>query len=111
MDGTKYLEDPPVVGGRPGQVAGGDGVVRIEAVSNVYLAAGCELDDAQERALEGIGFRRPEAGDWSEGETNFWLDVEQREADRAAVMVVRALREGVRTGRLARPRRGYYGPV
>ena len=75
------------------QVAGGDGVVRVEAVSNVYLAVGCELDDGQEQALEGIGFQRPEAEDWSEGETNFWLDLEQREADRAAVMVVRALRE------------------
>ena len=75
------------------QVAGGDGVVRVEAVSNVYLAAACELDEGQERALEGIGFRRPEAEDWSEGETNFWLDLELREADRAAVMVVRALRE------------------
>nr|WP_210438802.1 hypothetical protein [Nocardioides sp. SYSU D00514] len=40
-----------------------------------------------------LGFHRPEAEDWSEGETNHWLDVEQREADRAAVMVVRALRE------------------
>ena len=63
------------------------------AVSNVYLAAGSELDEEQERALEGIGFRRPEAEDWSEGETSFWLDLELREADRAAVMVVRALRE------------------
>ena len=75
------------------QVAGGDAMVRVEAVSNVYLAAGSELDEEQERALEGIGFRRPEAEDWSEGETNFWLDLELREADRAAVMVVRALRE------------------
>ena len=75
------------------QVAGGEAMVRVEAVSNVYLAAGSELDEEQERALEGIGFRRPEAEDWSEGETNFWLDLELREADRAAVMVVRALRE------------------
>jgi hypothetical protein len=75
------------------QVAGGDGMVRVEAVSNVYLAVGCELGEVQERALEGIGFQRPEAEDWSEGETNFWADLEQREADRAAVMVVRALRE------------------
>ncbi len=75
------------------QVAGGDAMVRVEAVSNVYLAPGCELDEAQERALEGLGFRRPVADDWSEGETNFWLDLELREADRAAVMVVRALRE------------------
>jgi len=75
------------------QVAGGDAMVRVEAVSNVYLAAGSELDQEQERALEGMGFHRPEAEDWSEGETNFWLDLEPREADRAAVMVVRALRE------------------
>ena len=68
-------------------------MVRVEAVSNVYLAAGSELDEEQERALEGIGFQRPEAEDWAEGETNFWLDLELREADRAAVMVVRALRE------------------
>lgn len=75
------------------QLAGGDAMVRVEAVSNVHLAAGCELDEEQERALEGLGFRRPEGEDWSEGETNFWLDLELREADRAAVMVVRALRE------------------
>jgi hypothetical protein len=75
------------------QVAGGEAMVRVEAVSNVYLAGGCKLDEAQQRALEGLGFRRPEADDWSEGETNFWLDLEVREADRAAVLVVRALRE------------------
>ena len=75
------------------QVAGGEAMVRVEAVSNVYLAAGSELDEEQERALEEIGFQRPQAQDWSEGETNFWLDLELREADRAAVMVVRALRE------------------
>lgn len=85
---------PHVTGASPYcQVAGGDQMVRVEAVSNVYLAAESELDEAQERALERLGFQRPVAGDWSEGETNFWADVEQREADRAAVMVVRALRE------------------
>ena len=75
------------------RVAGGDAMVRVEAVSNVHLAAGYELDEEQERALEGLGFRRPEGESWSEGETSFWLDLELREADRAAVMVVRALRE------------------
>lgn len=75
------------------QVAGGNAMVRVEAVSNVYLSPGSELDEEQERALEGFGFRRPEARDWSEGETNFWVDLELREADLAAVMVVRALRE------------------
>ncbi|WP_299926093.1 YbjN domain-containing protein [uncultured Nocardioides sp.] len=75
------------------QVAGGDEMVRVEAVSNVYLAVECELDGEREALLDRIGFQRPEADDWSEGETNFWADLEQREADRAAVMVVRALRE------------------
>ena len=75
------------------QVAGGDGVVRVEAVSNVYLASAVRLDVFQEGTLEHLGFSRPETEDWAEGETNFWLDVDQREADRVAVMVVRALRE------------------
>ena len=95
-DDSLVVEVPPQqeTGAAPYcQVAGGEAMVRVEAVSNVYLAAGSELDEEQERALEGIGFRRPEAEDWPEGETNFWLDLELREADRAAVMVVRALRE------------------
>ena len=75
------------------QVAGGDEVIRVEAVSNAYLPDECLLDDAQEASLVGIGFTRPETCDWEEGETNFWVDLELREADRAAVMVVRALRE------------------
>jgi hypothetical protein len=74
-------------------VAAGDGDLRVEAVSNVYLADECQLDEDQEGSLERMGFQRPEAGDWQEGETNFWADVQQREADRAAVMVVSALRE------------------
>ena len=78
------------------QVAAGDGVLRVEAVSNVYLAVECEIDVSQEGALVHLGFDPPETDDWSEGETNFWADVEQREADRAAVMVVDALRDGVR---------------
>lgn len=75
------------------QVAGGEQMIRVEAVSNLYLAAECQLDVFQEGFLEHLGFRRPETDDWSEGETNFWRDLEPREADRAAVMVVRALRE------------------
>lgn len=83
------------VGGTPAycQVAAGDEARRVEAVSNVYLAVEHELDEAQERALERLGFHRPEAEDWSEGETNFWIDLPPREADRAAVMIVRALHE------------------
>lgn len=75
------------------QVAAGDGDLRIEAVSNVYLAEGCRLDVVQEGALAHLGFHRPETDDWEEGETNFWLDVDQREADRAAVLLVTALRD------------------
>lgn len=75
------------------QVAGGDDVVRVEAVSNVYLADECLLDDDQETALEDMGFQQPNAWSWEDGDTNFWLDVDRREADRVAVMVVRALRE------------------
>ena len=75
------------------QVAGGEEMLRVEAVSNVYLADECRLDVFQEGFLACLGFHRPEAEDWSEGETNFWADVELREVDRAAVMVVRVLRE------------------
>lgn len=75
------------------QVAAGDEVLRVEAASNVYLADGCQLDDDQVTALGDMGFQQPEARSWEDGETNFWLDLEQREADRAAVMVVTALRE------------------
>lgn len=75
------------------QVAGGEQVIRVEAVSNLYLSEECRLDVFQAGFLEHLGFRRPETDDWSEGETNFWIDLETREADRAAVMVVRALRE------------------
>lgn len=75
------------------QVAAGDGDLRVEAVSNVYLANECRLDVFQEGALAHLGFHRPESDDWEEGETNFWLDLDQREADRAAVLVVSALRD------------------
>jgi hypothetical protein len=75
------------------QVAAGDEVLRVEAISNVYLADEGQLDDDQVTALGDMGFQQPEARSWEEGETNFWLDLEQREADRAAVMVVTALRE------------------
>jgi hypothetical protein len=75
------------------QVAAGDGDLRVEAVSNVHLADECLLGEDEEVSLERMGFHRPESSDWQEGETNFWVDLRQREADRAAVMVVTALRE------------------
>ncbi|WP_439937057.1 TY-Chap domain-containing protein [Nocardia sp. N13] len=75
------------------QALAGEDTLRIEAVSNTYLARTHRLDATQEEALERIGFERPEAEDWSEGETNFFATLEQREADLAAVMIVRAMRE------------------
>lgn len=75
------------------RVVGGEGVVRVESLSSVHLDVECELDEEREALLERIGFHRPEADDRSEAEAIFWADLEQREADRAAVMVVRALRE------------------
>lgn len=75
------------------QALAGEGTLRVEAVSNTYLAPAHRLAAAQEEALERIGFDRPEAEDWAEGETNFFTTLEQREADLAAVMIVRAMRE------------------
>ncbi len=86
-------EQPAEGAGPYCRVLAGDGELRVEAVSSLYLADELALDDEQESALGRLGFRRPEAVVWSEGETNFWADVPQREADRAAVMMVRALRE------------------
>lgn len=74
------------------QVHAGPGVLRVEAVSNVHLAPTHELDWLQEQTLLDLDFCPPEAVE-PPGETNFWVDLETREADRAAVMVVRALRE------------------
>lgn len=75
------------------QALAGEDTLRVEAVSNTYLAPAHRLDATQEKALERIGFDRPEAEDWSAGETNFFATLEQREADLVAVMIVRAMRE------------------
>lgn len=72
------------------------GWLRLEAVSNHHLAAALLLDPAQCETLAELGFAAPledEPDDPGEGSTNHWADIEQREADRAAVMTVRALRE------------------
>jgi hypothetical protein len=88
------LTGEPGDGARPYcQMLAGDGSLRLEAVSNAYLATEHRLDAAQEQALVDLGFDRPEAEEWSKGETNFFADLDQREADRAAVMTVRAMRE------------------
>lgn len=81
------------------QVWADDGWLRVEAVSNAYLDEPYLLDPAGEDALEELGFSWPGEPtcepdtDPGDGPANFWTDVEQREADRAAVLVVRALRE------------------
>lgn len=75
------------------QVLAGPGVLRIEAVSSLYLADELQLDDKQELVLSELGFEYPSSVHWQTGETNFWADLEQREADKAAVMIVRALRD------------------
>lgn len=88
------LAGEPGSGTRPYcQVLASGGTLRVEAVSNTYLAPEHRLDAAQEEALVRLGFERPEAEDWSEGETNFFTMLDQREADLTAVMVVRAMRE------------------
>ncbi|KRF36969.1 type III secretion system chaperone [Nocardioides sp. Soil805] len=74
------------------QVLAGPGVLRVEAVSNVYLAEEYAMDVFQEGLLKHLGFAEPDATELP-GNTNFWIDLDQREADRAAVMMVRALRE------------------
>lgn len=63
--------------------------LRVETVSNEFLDAQHRLGDGQEQALVALGFGEPEDGE----SPNFWVDVEQREADRAAWMIVQALRE------------------
>lgn len=88
------LAGEPGSGARPYcQAMAGEHTLRVEAVSNAYLAPAHRLNAVQEEALEALGFERPEAVDWSEGETNFFATVEQREADLAAVMIVRVMRE------------------
>jgi hypothetical protein len=74
------------------QALAGGGQLRVEAVSNVYLADEFALDVFQDRLLKHLGFAEPDAVELP-GNTNYFIDLEQREADRAAVMMVRALRE------------------
>lgn len=75
--------------------AWGDARVRLEAVSNHYLAEQWELTDEAEQSLLDLGWLAPThaPGDEADaGSANFWLDAGLREADRLAVMVVDTLR-------------------
>lgn len=74
----------------------GDGMVRIEAVSNHYLSQRYTLGRVEADALTDLGWFEPTCTpeeDEDGGSSNFWFDVEVREADLAAVLLVRALRE------------------
>ena len=76
--------------------AWGEDLVRCELSSNAYLAQAHQLDDEQVAALVALGWSLPTYGPEDEadsGSTNFHLDAERIEADRLAVMTVRAFRE------------------
>ena len=76
--------------------AWGDGMLRGEVSSNHVLTASRRLDAGGEAAVEALGFAGPTYGRDDEpdsGSLNFHVDLEQTEADRLAVMSVRALRD------------------
>lgn len=94
--GPELLEGVP--GGAPYvQATGwGEGMVRIEAASNHYLDERHTLGRGCADALRDLGWFEPTCApeeDEDGGSSNFWFDVEAREADLAAVLLVRALRE------------------
>lgn len=76
--------------------AWGDEMLRGEVAGNHVLAVSRELDAQGEAALEEIGYGAPTYGPDEEadhGSLNFHVDLPQSEADRLAVMSVRALRD------------------
>jgi hypothetical protein len=76
--------------------AWGGGMLRGEVASNHVLVEARELDERGERALGEIGYAAPTYGPDDEpddGSLNFHVDLPQGEADRLAVMSVRALRD------------------
>lgn len=80
--------------------AWGPGLLRGEVASNHVLMVPRELDAEGERALVELGYDAPtydpdeEPAEGADGGSlNFSVDVEQTEADRLAVMSVRALRD------------------
>jgi hypothetical protein len=72
-------------------VAWGEEMLRAEVAGNHYLDERFELSPGDERRLIELGWSEPRCDD--DGEENFHLDLPRREADRVAVMAVRALRE------------------
>jgi hypothetical protein len=78
------------------QFAGGDATVRGEVSSNNYLAEAHELDAGDVSRLVDLGWRPPTVGPGKPlggGSANFFVDLPRVEADRLAVMAVKALRE------------------
>jgi hypothetical protein len=76
--------------------AWGEGMLRGEVASNHVLTSGCELDEVGERALRELGYDAPTYGPADEpdaGSLNFHVDLPKEQADRLAVMSVRALRD------------------
>jgi len=74
----------------------GEDRVRAEVSSNYYLDEHYEMAPADEERLTAIGWLAATYAEGDEpdtGSTNFHLDSERRDADRVAVMSVRALRE------------------
>lgn len=70
--------------------------LRCEAVSNGYLGEVHRLGSSDTDALQRLGFAPPTHephGEADEGSANFWVDADVDEADRLAVMAVRALRD------------------
>ena len=70
--------------------------LRVETVSNAYLAPARALDDRAAAALRALGWHEPthgRDGPPDGGSVNFFLDAGVEEVDRVAVLVVRTLRE------------------
>lgn len=93
------IEDEDRTGAAPYlQLIGwGEEMVRAEVSSNQYLDERYALSPADEGLLGAIGWLAPTYVEGEEepdaGSANFHVDLERREADRLAVMSVRALRE------------------
>lgn len=70
------------------------GQLRCEAVSNHYLAPRHHIDAPTEARLLELGYQPPTwCGTGDTDSANFWVDASIDQADRLAVMAVRALRD------------------
>jgi hypothetical protein len=78
------------------QFARDGSTVRGEVSSNAYLAEAYELDEDDVSVLTALGWQPPTVGQGrpvGEDSANFFVDLPCAEADRLAVMAVKALRE------------------